>query len=72
VQSGELCTINLISMNIHQLHEYYWLNGGAIKSFHLDIQKILQKSNYWLVGTVVENYYLLSLMKEIWFPVQLN
>lgn len=25
-------------MNIHQLHEYYWLNGGAIKSFHLDIQ----------------------------------
>ena len=25
-------------MNIHQLHEYYWFNGGAIKSFHLDIQ----------------------------------
>ncbi|HEV8272624.1 MAG TPA: hypothetical protein VGQ04_15035 [Chitinophagaceae bacterium] len=25
-------------MNIHQLHEHYWLNGGAIKSFHLDIQ----------------------------------
>ena len=25
-------------MNIHQLHEYYSLNGGAIKSFHLDIQ----------------------------------
>jgi hypothetical protein len=25
-------------MNIHQLHEYYWLNGGLIKVFHLDIQ----------------------------------
>ena len=25
-------------MEIHQLHEYYWLNGGSIKSFHLDIQ----------------------------------
>jgi len=25
-------------MNIHQLHEYYWLHGGAIRSFHLDIQ----------------------------------
>jgi len=25
-------------MNIHQLHEYYWLNGGSIKAFHLDIQ----------------------------------
>ena len=33
-----MCTINSISMNIHQLHDYYWLNGGAIKSFHLDIQ----------------------------------
>ena len=25
-------------MNTHQLHEYYWLNGGSIKAFHLDIQ----------------------------------
>lgn len=25
-------------MNIHQLHEHYWLIGGSIKAFHLDIQ----------------------------------
>lgn len=25
-------------MNIHQLHEYYSLIAGSIKSFHLDIQ----------------------------------
>jgi len=25
-------------MNIHQLHEHYWLPGGSIKAFTLDIQ----------------------------------
>ena len=25
-------------MDVHQIHEHYWLSEGAIKSFHLDIQ----------------------------------
>jgi hypothetical protein len=25
-------------MNIHELHENYWFQDGAIKSFHLDVQ----------------------------------
>lgn len=38
MQRGELCAINSMSMNILQLHEYYWLHSGSIKVFHLDIQ----------------------------------
>ena len=50
-------------MNILQLHEHYWLNGGSIKAFQMDIQNNIAEIEL-LVGRHTHGKLLIGQINE--------